>query len=516
SGSTRQASDSTQRVLVLKRLEDARRDGDRVYAVIKGAGASFGDSEAALVKSFSRAWNDAQADPATLGLLEAHASGAPRQDRREAAACAQYFSAGLPCALTGVKNAVGHAGAAASLAATVRAALALYHEVIPPLSPLNPIDELRPASRRLHAPVRPQHWLRNKADGPRRAAVTALGLDGNCAHLVLEQCQGQDTPRAAAERARPLGERAEALFSAHGTPQELKRLQAWAADQDAALSMEALAGLWLRQAAPAYKNPVVLAARSKQELAELAKSAARWLDENPQKPLFTDKISWSAGAAFKPDEIAFVFPGSGNHYIGMGAALGLLWPEVMRGLDAENSRLSDQFVPERFLPRRLDWKTGWLDEAERELNMDFHAMIFGTVSCASAYSDLLRACGLEPRYALGYSLGETAGLFALRAWAGRDEMLSRMKGSSLFVSDLAGPCEAVRRFWNLPKEERMDWVLGVIDRPADSVHMALKGMEKAALLIVNAPFECVIGGYKKAVDSLVSGLGCVFLPLQGV
>ena len=62
----------------------------------------------------------------------------------------------------------------------------------------------------------------------------------------------------------------------------------------------------------------------------------------------------------------------------------------------------------------------------------------------------------------------------------------------------------------------MDWVLGVIDRPADSVSKALKGMERAALLIVNAPLECVVGGYRKAVDSLVDGLGCVFLPLQGV
>src|SRR6185312_579427 len=98
----------------------------------------------------------------------------------------------------------------------------------------------------------------------------------------------------------------------------------------------------------------------------------------------------------------------------------------------------------------------------------------------------------------------------------RDEMLRRMKSSSLFTSELAGPCDAARQFWNLPKNEKVDWVLGVVDRPADAVHMALKGAERAALLIVNAPVECVVGGYRSAVEKLVEGLGCVFLPLQGV
>ncbi|NLO92258.1 MAG: type I polyketide synthase [Elusimicrobia bacterium] len=510
---------------VLKRLEDARRDGDRVYAVIKGAGSASSDTDGSgpLLNAFSRAWRDAQADPSSLGLLEAHGSACAEQDRVEASAIREFFAAsgGTSCALTTAKNALGHAGAASGMAGAARAALALYHEILPPLSPLNPIDELKPAAARFHAPVRPLHWLRNRADGPRRAAVTALGMDGSCSHLVLEQYAQQQTPLVEAERRQPLGRRGEALFAVYYAPgrehDTLRRLEDWISKRPDAEPIEDLARGWLAEnKAAGCRTPLVLSARTRQDLLSLSRSAGKWIKENPAKPLFTDRISWSAGTAYRPEEVAFVFPGSGNHYIGMGADIGVLWPEVMRALDAENARLSDQFVPKRFVPQRLDWSGQWFDQAERELNMDFHAMIFGTVSCASAYSDLLRSFGLQPRYALGYSLGETAGLFALRAWTARDEMLSRMKSSSLFVSDLAGPCEAVRRFWNLPKDERMEWVLGVIDRPADSVHMALKGMEKAALLIVNAPFECVIGGYKKAVDSLVSGLGCVFLPLQGV
>jgi PfaB family protein len=151
-----------------------------------------------------------------------------------------------------------------------------------------------------------------------------------------------------------------------------------------------------------------------------------------------------------------------------------------------------------------------------ELNEDYHALIFGSVAHGTITSDLIRHFGVEPKAIIGYSLGETAGLFATRAWSARDEMLRRMKSSSLFTSELAGPCDAARQFWNLPKDEKVDWVLGVVDRPADAVHKALKGAERAALLIVNAPVECVVGGYRSAVEKLVEGLGCVFLPLQGV
>ena len=200
----------------------------------------------------------------------------------------------------------------------------------------------------------------------------------------------------------------------------------------------------------------------------------------------------------------------------MGRGLWTQWPEILRRLDAENGYLRGQMVPDLFVPWRLTWENGWREQAELSIVDDYKSMIFGSVAHGTAVSDLVRSLGVEPAFVVGYSLGETAGLFATRAWTARDEMLRRINESSLFVSDLAGPCDAARRFWNLPKDEKADWVLGVIDRPAETVRLALKGAERAALLIVNAPLECVVGGYRKAVNNLVDGMGCVFLPLQGV
>ena len=520
--------------LVLKRLDDAQRDGDRVYAAVKGLGFASGGGvdrpapgAAAYAAALRRAYADAGVDPSTVGYLETHGSGVPAEDRAEAEALADFYGTaetGLPCALGSVKAQIGHAGAAAGLAGLVKAALALYQEILPAMRPFQALPQLGRAQKRFHVPARPQYWLRNRAEGPRRAGVSSLGADGNCGHAVLEAApQPAEDARAAAQKRQPLGARNEALFAveadaAAGLLGGVGELRAWLAQQEADANVEALARRWwgLRGSAPGRKLGLVFVARSAAELLELLRAAETSIRDNPERPISGDRIHLTSRTPFGPQSLAFVFPGSGNQYLGMGAGLGAQWPEVLRRLDSENGYLRGQMMPERFAPWRFNWQKGWEAEAEAAILADFHAMIFASVAHGAAVSDLVRTFGVEPRFVIGYSLGETAGLFALRAWTARDEMLRRMRQSSLFLSDLAGPCDAARRFWNLPPDERMDWVLGVIDRPADSVKMALKGMERAALLIVNAPFECVVGGYRKAVDNLVEGLGCVFLPLRSV
>jgi acyl transferase domain-containing protein/3-hydroxymyristoyl/3-hydroxydecanoyl-(acyl carrier protein) dehydratase len=520
--------------VVLKRLDDAVRDGDRVYAVLKGiASASGGGADegtptaAACAEALRRAYAEARIDPSRVGLLECHGSGDPREDAAEAAALSDVFGVAegeLPLALSTVKTVVGHCGAAAGLAGFVKAVLALYQEILPPGPAIEkPAAALAAAARRFHCPRRPQYWLRNRAAGPRRAGVTSLGIDGGAVHAVLEQFERDGAePRVDDERRQPLGARAEALFcverdTASELLEGLAELSGWVESQSGGDGVEALARRWWmrRGSQPARALACAFVARGRDELLALVKQAADSVRENPERPLPTDRIQLTTRPPLG-GPLTFVFPGSGNHYLGMTAGLGAQWPELLRRQDAENGYLRDQYVPARVLPWRLTWEKGWEARAERDLNEDYHALIFASVAHGTLTSDFLSLFGVAPGAVVGYSLGETAGLFATRAWTDRDEMLRRMKQSSLFTSELAGPCDAARQFWNLPPEEKVDWVLGVVDRPADAVHMALKGAERAALLIVNAPFECVVGGYRSAVEKMVEGLGCVFLPLQGV
>ncbi|MDO8806622.1 MAG: beta-ketoacyl synthase N-terminal-like domain-containing protein, partial [Elusimicrobiota bacterium] len=520
--------------LILKRLDDALRDGNRVYAVIKGLGFASGggvDKAAPTAQAYAsalrEAYSEAQVDPSTIGYLETHGSGTPAEDAVEAEALTDFYgisSAQFPCALGTVKPVTGHTGAACGLAGVVKTALALYQEILPPLMKISPLAELARAKKRFHIPLEPQYWLRNRAEGPRRAGVSALGADGNCGHVVMEGLEtAADSERTALERRQPLGARGEALFAVEdddsaGILAGLGDLRAWTARQEPGANIERLARSWFAHtgAKPGKKCACVLLARAAEELLSLSDTAEAGLRAAPGAPFFRERIFYSPSGQAKRENIAFVFPGSGNQYIGMGRELWAQWPEIPRRLDAENGYLRSQLVPNYFVPWRLLWDSGWQEETEREIVDDYKSMIFGSVAHGAAVSDLVRSLGVEPAYVIGYSLGETAGLFALRAWTARDEMLRRINESSLFVSDLAGPCDVARRFWNMPKDEKVDWVLGVIDRPAENVRMALKGAERAALLIVNAPLECVVGGYRKAVNSLVEGLGCVFLPLQGV
>lgn len=520
--------------VVLKRLDDALRDGDRVYAVIKGVGSSSGGgceevvpTSAACAEAFRRAYADARLDPSTVGLLECHASGDSREDACEAAALVEVFGtaeAALPVALSSSKAVIGHAGAAAGLAGFVKAALSLYQEILPPGPEIvRPVASLRAASRRFHSPRRAQYWVRNRAEGPRRAGATSLGVDGGCVHVVLQQFEREGSdPLVDDERRQPLGARSEGLFlveasDAAGLIAGLAELRAWTTEQEPSDNIEILARRWWvkRGQVPEKSLAAALVARDRRQMLDLARAAEDSLRDNPERPMGSDRIHLTTRAPLG-GELAFVFPGSGNQYLGMTAGLGAQWPEVLRRHDEENGYLRDQMVPQRIVPWRLNWEKDWETSSERELNEDYHALIFGSVAHGTAASDTLRLFGMRPSAVVGYSLGETAGLFAMRVWSARDEMLRRMKSSSLFTSELAGPCDAARQFWSLPAGEKMDWVLGVVDRPADSVHKALRGAERAALLIVNAPVECVVGGYRSAVEKLVEGLGCVFLPLQGV
>src|SRR5262249_43513636 len=120
------------------------------------------------------------------------------------------------CALASIGADIGQAGAAAGLASVVKAALCLHQQILPSPRPEarwpRKVAALTPPA---FLPAAPQYWLRNRADGPRRAAVSASSLGGNCIHVVLEESSRQETPTSERrlERSHPLGARRLGLFA---------------------------------------------------------------------------------------------------------------------------------------------------------------------------------------------------------------------------------------------------------------------------------------------------------------
>ena len=159
-------------VLVLKRLDDARRDGDKVYAVVRGIGASsdgkgnavYAPKAAGQVEALHAAYRDAGVTPDTVELVEAHGTGTRVGDAVEASALAEVYResgrAGTWCALGSVKSQIGHTKAAAGAAGLIKAALALHHKVLPPTLKVDkPIDALRPGETPFYVNTEKRPWL---------------------------------------------------------------------------------------------------------------------------------------------------------------------------------------------------------------------------------------------------------------------------------------------------------------------------------------------------------------------
>lgn len=517
--------DSTQAVpgdgavaLILKRLDDAERDGDKIYAVIEGAGtanASSADSlSSAVRRAMENTYRDAQVDPKSVGLIETQTSGTSTEASAAWDATQQFFPPTQSLAYTSAAPVVGHTGAASGLVSVLRAALALRHCILPGDS--NGGDNTSSSKRP------PKYWLHDRGDGVRRAAVTGTSVDGNCVHVVLSEASPVDSPDIALSRPRLAC--AEAIFVCEGdsitqlqASLEQLRQFAEAAGSD---SLDVIAAKWWQVHAGERKRLAVaiiasdrpmLAAQIADSLQSLAQHDLREAEHTPNGKLHSGrgKVFFSAeplcgdGA---DNKVAFVFPGSGNHFAGMGRELCLYWPQVVARQERESEFLRSQMLPDLL----------WSDDPAVLERATPQQLILAQVSLGSLVYDVVSQFGVRPHSVIGYSLGETTALFATRAWRERDEMLQRLTVSPLFREQLAGPCHAARKAWNLAPGENVNWLAGVVDRPADLVRSKLTSQRRVYLLIVNTAEECVIGGQESDVRQFVQELGCRFFPLQGV
>lgn len=521
--------------LTLKRLDDAERDGDRVYAVLAGIGSASGlalpcraPSSDAFNKAALRASADGGVALQRVSLALATGGANSFEDRGELACLSEVLrsqeASDATTRLAVPANLLGHCGAASGLLSVLSGALCQYHSMLPALGHDLPLHlEFEGDDAPIVGLPAAEYWLNDRAQGPRLASVSGMASDGQCMNVLLREASAPLTPDiselATFERRQPAGARQEVLFPVSGASpdamgeglNDLAKLR----DSHQWESLEALGREWfVENARHVQPGPhrLALLARSLDELdALILRAQARLAGAAPELPGEQQRVLLPDSNLLNElhrGELAFIYAGSGNQFPGMGRELGVHFPEVLRKQDAENLYLRGQFADGAL------WRAADLGQ----LANNHPAMILSQVSFATQLTDVVRGFGLQPSVASGYSIGETASFFSFGVWAAgsRDEMLQRVHESPLFTTLIAGECVAARESWGWDAEKAVRWKLGVIEVPAARVREAFPRFARTYLLIENTLTSCVVGGDARKVDALVEELGVPLHEVRGV
>ncbi|GMU53293.1 MAG: hypothetical protein AMXMBFR33_24390 [Candidatus Xenobia bacterium] len=454
-------------MIVLKRVADARRDGDRIYAVIRGVGtASDGVGQAVYApaspgqaRCLRDAYRTSGVDPGTVELVEAHGTGTKVGDAVEFEALREVYSEARSdrnwCALGSVKSNLGHTKAAAGAAGMIKAALALYTKVLPATLKVekpNPRMNIQDSPFYLNTRTRP--WPGNR-EHPRRAALSSFGFGGSNYHIVLEEADPIRTEVA--------WDGSVQIFAFSGATREELIARFEGCDGSARS-----AGLSRQSFSPTAPWRAVL-------VGDDTARAARLLQKGEQSPdLFV-------GQGSTPGELAFLFPGQGSQQVDMGCELACLFPQLLESLEAAGRDIWQAiYPPPAFTAPERDAQKAALTRTE------VAQPALGAVE--SGLAAILESFGVRPSMAAGHSYGELVALQAAGCFD-RDGLLalSRLRGQLMagepgqdrgtMLAVSASP-EAVTRVIN---EQQV--VLANLNSPGQTV---LSGSREAIALAADA------------------------------
>ena len=500
-------------IMVLKRLADAERDGDRIYAVIKGVGSSSDGKDKGLTAprpegqalALRRAYAKANFSPATVGLLEAHGTGTVAGDRAEVGALTEVFSEAQAqpqsCAIGSVKSMIGHTKCTAGAAGLVKTALALYHQVLPPtlgVEKPNPSVNFAETPFFVNSELLP--WLGCVDGSPRRAGVSAFGFGGTNFHVVMEEYTGDTmSSRSAAYQHWPSelflwqGESRQALLEAI----ELCE-RAFARDERPSLRDLAYTA-WKLGEEKSWKGvPLRLAVITtspddlKQKLT-LARQALANADtariSDPRGIYFSEEPLIQEGA--RGEKLAFLFPGQGSQYPGMLRDVVIQFPQVRKLFELGNRILADKlakslsayvFPPLSFSPEEKRAQ----QQALTQTNVAQPALGVADL----AMFRVLQEFGLRPDFVAGHSYGEYVALAAAGVF-GEEALIALSEARGRFIVEAAGD------------EPGM---MAAIEAERDLVSNNLTSIEGVNLANSNAPKQTVISGTREGVEQAVQHL----------
>ena len=512
-------------IFLLKRLVDAERDGDKIYAVIRAIGGSSDGKGKGITapnplgqqRAIQRAWKNAAVSPSSVGLIEGHGTSTPVGDLAEVNSLTAIFGQfGLKpgsVALGSVKSNFGHLKSSAGAAGLLKTALALYDHVLPSSVNFNqPNSKIDFLQSPFYVNTQTHAW--EVASGEvRRAGVSAFGFGGTNFHVVMEEyLPGVLTKESAVFPGVDL------QVAAQPYPEYLKPYRGllFLGAQSASKLSESLARI-LHQAKLGHlpENACPTPAQLSQperlviDYEDLKEFIARV--EKALKALETDApAGWQAlgvqgiyRGSGRPGKVAFLFPGQGSQYVNMLRDLRKVEPLV-----AETFREADAIMTP-ILGRSLssfifvDGNDDAIAQAELKLR---HTDITQPALLA-VHVSLLRVLGkfgFKPDMVIGHSLGEYAALVAsgvLNLTEALQVVSARGQEMNKVAADDNG-------------------CMAAVSAPLAEVERILKTIEGYIVIAnINSPVQCVIGGLTRSVEAaiaafLAEGLQATKIPVS--
>ncbi len=402
--------------IILKRRVDAERDGDRIYAVIKGLGsgsdgkgqAIYAPAAKGQVKALSRAYATAGIDSSTIELVEAHGTGTRVGDGVELEALAQVYgeTEAKHCVIGSVKSQIGHTKAAAGAAGLIKAVMALYNKIQPPTlkirtlhptlakTPFLVLDQARP-------------WI-TRGDYPRRAAVSAFGFGGSNFHCVLEEHSKTDKPVVWDDETILFtwsgSDRNELLAAFEASFQLIK-----AGDLD-------VVNIAARQSRRNFQ------AKAQERLSVWAQGLEQLIQRCQSSRTLLQQGGVFSGVAYSnakaQSDLAMVFAGQGSQAPGMLRDLMLAFPETLACLELGSRILSEHETIDGYSPSLMDYiypPQSFHEDERKNQRQALTAtriaqLALGTLGAAVLM--ILKRFGVKATSVAGHSYGELLALYA--------------------------------------------------------------------------------------------------------
>ena len=459
-------------VLLLKRLTDAQRDGDRVLAVVRGTAANqdghtmniampSGEAQAAVYRA---ALAVASVDAGTVGMVEAHGTGTPVGDPIEYASLAEVYGIDNPCVLAASKTNFGHTQAAAGALGMMKAVLSVQHGVVPKNLHFETLpDEMARIDTGLFVPQEITPWP--LSGGQRRAAVSAYGISGTNVHAIIEQAPEPLSPNGAATRP---GGGGTLLFplsssSVDGLRDTAGRLADWVEAHTTELATPDLAYTLARRRGHRSVRSAVLAG-SNTELMEALREVANG------DALYQEVVGQEERGP------VWVFSGQGSQWAAMGADLLANEPAFAAVIAELEPLIADESGFSVTEALSAPEKVTGIDRVQPTL-----------FAMQVALAATMKSHGVRPGAVIGHSLGESAaavvsGALSLqdgaRVICRRSRLLTRIAGSGAMAS---------------------------VELPAQQVlsELMARGVNDAVVAVVASPQSTVIGGATDTVRQLV-------------